>query len=76
MGTVEKEISPLNGCSAVGRPNEDLLSFCLEKFAADVVAQPLRIIDAATGRAWQGNFMLGRGENKLRLVSAGDVKET
>ena len=76
VGSVEQESPPLDGCSVVGRPNEDLLSFCLEQFTADVVARPLRIIDTATGKTWQENFMLGRGGSKFRLVSVGDVRET
>ena len=76
IGTVEREPPPLYGCNAVGRPNEEFPSFCLEEFTADVVAHYFRITDTATGRTWQGNFMFVHGGSKLRLVSAGEVLET
>ena len=76
VGTLERESSPLNGCNVVGRPNEELLSFSLDEFTVEVVTQPLRITDIETGKTWQGNYVLGQGGNRLRLVSAGDVRET
>jgi len=55
---------------------EEQITGILKEHTADVVAQPLRITDTATGKTWQRSFVLGHGGNKLRLVTAGEVQET
>lgn len=82
-GAIQIETGPLKSWTVVGHANEKFASFCMHWFTGKSEARQLQITDVESGKMWRGKFFLGhgslslvgKGNNKVMLVSTGEVKE-